>query len=211
MNPLRLAGALIAPLLIIGCTSIVAKYDTLYGPAAPKNRVMSETQKGDKRLLSYTNDVQPILAQRCVVCHACYDAPCQLNLTSGEGVDRGATKAPVYNGARFIASEPTRLGVDATTTQQWRDMGFHPVLNERTENQQINLDQSLLYQMLILKRRNPLPTEGRLPEEFDVGTKLHADEGFSHSQQCPSIETFPKFAVNHPQWGMRTAYPIADV
>ena len=207
MNRLRLTSALITPLLIIGCTTVAVKYDTLYGPSAPKNRIMSEAQMKANHFVSYANEVQPILAQRCVVCHACYDAPCQLNLTSGEGVDRGATKAPVYNGARFVASEPTRLGVDATTTQQWRDKGFLPVLNERNQNEQINLDQSLLYQMLILKRRNPLPTEGRLPAEYDVGTKLHVDEGFLHSQQCPDIETFPQFAIKHPQWGMPFAFP----
>ena len=32
--------------------------------------------------LSYRSDVQPILEHRCVVCHGCYDAPCQLLLSS---------------------------------------------------------------------------------------------------------------------------------
>jgi hypothetical protein len=207
MKRLRLTSIIIAPVLVIGCTTIAVNYDSLYGPSTPKNRVITKAETENKRLVSFAKEVQPILAQRCVVCHACYDAPCQLNLTSGEGVDRGATKAPVYNGTRFIASEPTRLGIDATTSQQWRDKGFHPVLNERNQNVQINLDQSLLYQMLTLKRRYPLPTEGRLPAEYDVGTKLHVDEGFLHSQQCPSIETFPQFAAKHPQWGMPFAFP----
>jgi hypothetical protein len=196
-----------AAVLVTSCAVALKDYEKLYGPSVPKDRVMTQKAMNSKTLVSYTDDVQPILNQRCVVCHACYDAPCQLNLTSHEGIDRGATKAPVYNGARFLSQEPTRLGVDATTTQQWRDKGFHPVLNERRENAQINLDNSLLYQMLVLKRRYPLPTAGRLPIEYDVGTELHKDEGFIHSQQCPSVETFPKFAAKYPQWGMPFALP----
>jgi hypothetical protein len=194
-------------LLISSCAVALRNYETLYGPSVPKHRVMTQEEMNTKAFVSYVKEVQPILDQRCVVCHACYDAPCQLNLTSHEGIDRGATKAPVYNGARFLSQEPTRLGIDATTTQQWREKGFHPVLNERRENAQINLDNSLIYQMLALKRRYPMPTEGRLPAEYDVGTELHKDEGFVHSQQCPSVETFPEFAAKHPQWGMPFAMP----
>jgi len=194
-------------LVVSSCAVALKDYETLYGPSAPKHRVMSAEEMQSKELVSYVDEIQPILNQRCVVCHACYDAPCQLNLTSHEGIDRGATKAPVYNGTRFLSQEPTRLSVDATNTQQWRDKGFHPVLNERTENPQINLDNSLIYQMLALKRRHPLPTEGRLPAEYDVGTELLKDEGFVHSQQCPSIETFPEFSAKHPQWGMPFAMP----
>ncbi len=41
--------------------------------------------------------------------HACYDAPCQLKLGSTAGLDRGATKQVVYDGARLKAVSPTRL------------------------------------------------------------------------------------------------------
>ena len=47
---------------------------------------------------TYSENIQPIFTQKCVACHACYDAPCQLNLGSGEGLERGAHKDPVYNG-----------------------------------------------------------------------------------------------------------------
>ena len=46
--------------------------------------------------ISYSRDIQPIFTEKCVACHACYDAACQLNLGSGEGAARGATKIPVY-------------------------------------------------------------------------------------------------------------------
>ncbi|MEK1943034.1 MAG: peptidylprolyl isomerase, partial [Pseudomonas sp.] len=58
--------------------------------------------------ISYTRDVQPILTEKCVACHACYDAPCQLNLGSAEGVSRGASKTPVYDGARTAAVDTSR-------------------------------------------------------------------------------------------------------
>ena len=40
----------------------------------------------------FDEQVNPVLTQRCVVCHACYDAPCQLKISSSEGVARGASK-----------------------------------------------------------------------------------------------------------------------
>jgi len=30
----------------------------------------------------YTNSIQPIFNNRCIACHSCYNAPCQLNLQS---------------------------------------------------------------------------------------------------------------------------------
>ncbi len=207
MNLQHIIGLFLVLTVVVGCAVAVKDYGELYGPSSIKNRIMSVEEMESGKLVSYKDDVQPILDQRCVVCHACYDAPCQLNMTSFEGIDRGATKAPVYNGARFIAQEPTRLGEDASNTAQWRDKGFHPVLNERRENEQLNLDNSLLYQMLALKRRYPLPTQGRLSARYDVGTRLDVEEGFVHSQQCPTVETFDDFATKNPQWGMPFALP----
>ena len=207
MNYRRLFGTFLALIVVVGCTAVVKNYDTLYGPSAPKNRVMTLEELKSGSYISYLNEVQPILNQRCVVCHGCYDAPCQLKFASFEGIDRGATDKPVYDGARFMTQEPTRLGIDAQTTGQWREKGFHPVLNERNQNEQINLDNSLLYQMLLLKRRYPMPTQGRLPAEYDIGTELSVDEGFVHKQQCPTIESFDEFSYKHPQWGMPFALP----
>ena len=57
---------------------------------------------------SYSQDIQPIFTQKCVACHACYDSPCQLNLGSGEGLERGAHKEPIYNGRRTASQQTTR-------------------------------------------------------------------------------------------------------
>ena len=48
------------------------------------------------------------LEQRCVVCHGCYDAPCQLLLSSPDGIARGASKQVVYDTDRL-----TRGAADA--------------------------------------------------------------------------------------------------
>lgn len=85
-----------------------------------------------------------MLDKRCVVCHACYDAPCQLKLTSPEGIDRGASKALVYQGARLRATAPTRLYEDAVSTGEWREHGFYPVLNERLQRADANIEAGVM-------------------------------------------------------------------
>lgn len=76
------------------------------------------------RLIDYQFDVKPILDRRCVVCHSCYNSPCQLKLSSYEGVDRGASKKAIYNGTRLTTMDPTRLFTDAQTTEEWRQKDF---------------------------------------------------------------------------------------
>jgi len=71
-------------------------------------------------VLSYQRDIQPIFTAKCVACHACYDSPCQLNLGSAEGAQRGASKQPVYDGTRRRAQQPTRLFFDAHDEAGWR-------------------------------------------------------------------------------------------
>ena len=73
--------------------------------------------------ISFTKDVKPILDNRCVSCHSCYNSPCQLNLGSFAGLDRGASKDLVY-ATRMKAANPTRLFVDALNTKEWRDKSF---------------------------------------------------------------------------------------
>ena len=106
--------------LLSSCSSTDKKeeFDQLYGSSAPLNRFVTLEELKAKSIISYSKDVQPILNQRCAVCHSCFDAPCQLNLTSIDGLDRGASSLPVYNGARVLTQYPTRLGIDAQNTKQ---------------------------------------------------------------------------------------------
>lgn len=152
--------------------------------------------------ISYRQTIAPLLERRCVVCHGCYDAPCQLKLSSPEGLARGASKERVYNGKRLTDMAPTRLFIDARDTADWRRKGFHPVIHEPAEGQANpigNLRQSLLYQLLRLKRDHPQPARGRLPDDFDLA--------LNREQFCPTVEEFAGFAREHPLWGMPYALP----
>lgn len=196
-----------AIVLFSSCTNMVKEYTELFGPSSPQDRELNIAELEQDAHISFTKEVQPILTSRCAVCHSCNDAPCQLNFTSMEGIDRGASKELVYNGARFSQQDPTRLGMDATNTTQWRDKGFFPVLNERRQDEKTNLHNSMLYQALVAKRIHPFPTQGRLPEEYELGVKLKEDESFVHAQVCPTVEVYAEFSKDNPQWGMPYALP----
>lgn len=65
-----------------------------------------------------------------MVCHACYNSPCQLNQQTYEGLERGGTKQLIYDGSRLDAIEPTRMFQDATSTRVWRKhFKFFPVIS----------------------------------------------------------------------------------
>lgn len=153
-----------------------------------------------KENISYNQTVKPLLDRRCVVCHGCYDAPCQLKLSSYEGLQRGASKIKVYDGARFRAVEPTRLGIDAKSPAEWRNKGFHALLNESEKKDAMsNLQDSVLYKMLRLKQLHPQPRTGMISDDVDVS--------LDRKQVCTTAVTFANFASQHPHWGMPYAMP----
>ncbi len=147
--------------------------------------------------------VKSILDRRCVVCHGCYDAPCQLDVSSIEGIQRGASKARVYEPKRVTTMQPTRLFIDAKTTSEWRERKFHAVLNESQQTPENNLKNSVLYHLLRLKRQYPQPSEGPLPESFTLG--------LNREETCPTLSTIDEFVEETPLWGMPYGMPnLAD-
>ncbi|MBN2849845.1 MAG: fatty acid cis/trans isomerase, partial [Erysipelotrichaceae bacterium] len=167
-----------------------------FGKTRYVNRTV-EVHKPDE--VSFVDDVKPILESRCGVCHSCYDAPCQLKLTSFEGLDRGATKDPLYNATRLTAMSPTRLFIDEKSTPKWRKRGFHPVINERNQTPEINLENSVINLMLTLKQTHPQPETVLLPSSFDIS--------LDKNPVCPTVETFPEYKGKYPLWGMPYALP----
>jgi hypothetical protein len=140
--------------------------------------------------ISFHEQVKPILDNRCVVCHGCYDAPCQLQLSSFEGLDRGATKEPVYQSSRLKTAPLTRIAIDAQTTAEWREKNFFSVLEDSdTEGYG-----SLLLNMLALGKARPVTPDARLPDDFplDIDRKL----------SCPTEAEFETYAREHPLGGM---------
>ncbi|MFZ3153804.1 fatty acid cis/trans isomerase [Pseudomonas sp.] len=138
--------------------------------------------------IAYSRDIQPIFTQHCVACHACYDAACQLNLGSADGVQRGASKAAVYNGRRTQAQEPTRLFVDAHGAAAWQRKGFSSVLDPQGSQA------ALLARMLELGHQRPLVANSKLPAQLDISIK--------RVNQCPLPQEFDDFARKNPQAGM---------
>ena len=194
---LRLIFILFFTILVGGCALVVGlQLDQQFGPASPQNRLTKTTEI---TTVTYRQDVKPILEARCIVCHGCYDAPCQLNLSAHEGIERGANKELVYNAGRLLAIEPTRLFVDAHSPEKWREKQFYPVLNERVQTKEANLKGSLLAKMLQLKQQHPLPTVTPLPTSFDFSLE--------RAQYCPKIEEFDAFASKKPLWGMPYGLP----
>ncbi|NOR81392.1 MAG: isomerase, partial [Methyloprofundus sp.] len=193
-------------LLISGCTSLYQSvtpqsidFEALYGESKPKQRFLTESEVLAEDAISYHKEIKPLLDARCVACHACYDAPCQLKLGSTAGIDRGATKQLVYDAARLKQADPTRLFIDAANTQAWREKDFYPVLNERVDSTQAALNNSLLAKLIELKRSNPLPETGKLADSFDIS--------LNREQSCPSISEFSGYKKKHPDWGMPYAMP----
>lgn len=187
-------------LVTLGCTSITSsQWDQRYGKATP--REVADTLP--RARLTYYKDTKPILEQRCVVCHGCYDAPCQLKLDAYEGLLRGANPNKVYDGTRLLGASLTRLFEDANTTAQWRGKGFHPVLNERKNTPTANINAGVMAQMLELKKAHPLPATTILPDSFDFN--------LDNKQHCSAIEGFASFAESKPLWGMPYGLPGLSV
>ena len=138
--------------------------------------------------ISYSKDVQPIFERNCVACHACYDAPCQLNLGSSEGAQRGASKDLVYDGGRLKEAPTTQLFFDAQTEEQWRRRGFFSVLDGQGEQA------ALMARMLELGHKSTLTPNARLPDTLDISSY--------RENQCPKPGEFDDFSKKFPNAGM---------
>ena len=126
----RIVSSVAVVVLVAACTTIATRpFDDLFGPADPAALRPARSRRLPGQ--SYAQTIQPILDRRCVVCHACYDAPCQLKTTSWEGLARGASKTPVYDATRLLAADavaPLRRRRQGRRSGATRD--FFPVLNE---------------------------------------------------------------------------------
>lgn len=197
-KPVRLLSLICLCSLFLGSCSTIneLRWKTEYGSSKVVTRerlVIPEEQ------VDYWTQVKPIVESRCVSCHACFDASCQLKMTSIEGIDRGASKEQVYQTSRLFAASPTRLHIDAQSTQQWRKKAFFPVLNEHKQTAEMNKTAGLVYRFLELKEQHPLPEGDFLPEQLTLG--------LYRGDVCPSASEFDQYAKANPLWGMPYALP----
>lgn len=135
------------------------------------------------RPIDYLAEVKPLLDKRCVVCHSCYNSPCQLKLSEYEGLDRGATKQAVYDGARLKTMDPTRLFVDARSTQEWRKKDFFSVTESSVAN---GLNDSILIQLLDHKMKNPGGAGEFHPETDDLACSANRSEVAGYLKKHPN-------------------------
>ena len=190
-----------AAIFVVACTTLaVPTFDSRFGPADPTRfDHPAEPLAGQ----SYARDVQPILDRRCVVCHACYDAPCQLKTTSWEGLVRGASKTPVFDATRLTAAEPSRLYVDAQMASQWRQRGFFPVINEHASTPDANRTAGLMYQLLALKHEHPMVAgDPAVPASPDVSP--------GRANTCPAEDEIGAYEQRAPLAGMPFGLPGLD-
>ncbi len=191
-------------IVLSGCATFgVIEFDKRYGPSKVENRLEQPIATSEQST-HFTNNIQPIIENRCVVCHGCYDAPCQLKMESPVGIERGANKVKVYNGERLLTANITEninsyTNLNVENVQAMRQQGFFPVLNERQQTPEANVQGSLLYQMLALKKAHPLPKDALLDNSFDVS--------LDRNQQCPTIEEFDNYQQKYPLAGMPYGLP----
>ncbi len=136
---------------------------------------------------------ETVINTRCMVCHGCFDAPCQLKLTSNAGLKRGASKTKVYDSSRLVSTAVTRLFDDGFSQEDWRTKGFYPVIDPD------NHSAGVLQRMLDLKQDHPLAARGPMPADFDFS--------LNRKQQCPKQDEFDDFARDYPLWGMPYGLP----
>src|SRR5580700_10169296 len=85
--------AMAAAALFFACQPGQPPASPIAGPAPAVRLTPAEAKE------AWTH-AESVFETRCVVCHGCYDAPCQLKLTSFVGIDRGATEKQVYEASR---------------------------------------------------------------------------------------------------------------
>ncbi len=116
----------------------------------------------------YVDEVQTVLAKRCTTCHGCSDSPCQLKLTSLEGLLRGGNESNVYDPTRVFSAAPQRLQdtrataedglIDWTKTgQNWQSRGYYSVVEGGED--------ALMYRLLQLAHDNPIEERDLSPAQ----------------------------------------------
>ncbi len=129
----------------------------------------------------YIDDVQEVLAKRCASCHGCSDSPCQLKLTSLEGILRGSNETNLF-AVGLTSSGPSKLPefrvtdadglIDWTATEaRWRDADYYSVT--------AGGEKSIMNQLLVAAHESPMA--GR---KLGPARQLHEDGAGSRSFEC---------------------------
>lgn len=146
-----------------------------------------------------------VMDQRCVACHSCYTSPCQLDLTSYEGMRRGATKALYYNPQRLSAVTPTRLYIDAKSENAWREKGFFSVLPRTPKDTEKSIFE------VMIDRSEKAPAQDfvtQLGNVFSAGPQKVSEVRAEESNICPATTSearqvyFQRITDGHMPFGL---------
>jgi hypothetical protein len=142
----------------------------------------------------YLSKVQPILNSRCVVCHACTEAPCSLYLHSYEGAFRGAmTDTQLLSSV--LSNQPARMK-DGKTLRDWQKKGFSKVLN--FESSKDSPRNNMLFRFVEQAKNNNIGT-------FDYKA---AERYLEAGKVCPTdAKKLDEHFKAHPYVGMPFALP----
>ena len=136
--------------------------------------------------VSFERDIKPIFDTKCVSCHACYDAPGQLDLRSVKGIQRGAMKIDTY-ASRDTAIAPTYAWNSPNTLADWRKMGFFSVIEGGRS--------SIMGKLLALGHANPVKPNGRFPDDIEL-------DPFKRKNYLPNKYEIDGYAAQFPEQGM---------
>jgi hypothetical protein len=139
--------------------------------------------------VSFTRDIKPIFDEKCVSCHACYDAPGQLDLRSVKGIVRGAIKYDTYAG-HAESSPPTFVWNSPNTLDDWRKIGFFSVIEGGRD--------SIMGKMLALAHANPVKPNAQFPADIKI-------DQLTRQNHYPNKYEIDGYAEQFPQQGMPLA------
>lgn len=139
--------------------------------------------------ISFTREVKPILDSKCVSCHACNEAPAQLNLGNAKGIERGAMKIEAYL-ARLKAVPSTRLWESPNAIEDWRRLGFFSVTEGGRD--------SIMAKMLMLGHSKPVTPNARFPDGIEI-------DSLTRAPVMPNRSEIDKYVAEHPLEGMPLA------
>lgn len=117
----------------------------------------------------FSSEIKPILDKRCVVCHSCSEAPCQLKLESIEGIKRGAHNKAARGSALF-SRQGQRLFFDADSVSEWRDKGFYSVIDPVTYNRKE--EYPIMLKALLKGHEEGLAAQGKAKISKDYGYQV---------------------------------------
>lgn len=161
----------------------------------------------------YLEKVQPLFNQRCVVCHACNNAPCQLHLDSYAGVLRGLAYHDLdYN--QIFADPPTRSKDTLTNdiysplfVEGWRKKNFFPVVKDVKNNAKVTDSEISVLKSSVLQ----LSLELGMKNEGAFELKAILEKEAQKPRFCAhNGSAYRDYASNFPLGGMPYGLPALE-